>query len=58
MELTITAILSAFEAVFGALIGTIGAWATWVVTNPLLLIGVGFTVVLFGLNIVRRFIKN
>jgi uncharacterized membrane protein YiaA len=58
MALTITAILDAFEAIFGALVGTIGTWATWVVTNPMLLIGVAFTVVLFGLNIVRSFIKN
>lgn len=54
----ITAILATYTSVLGAIVSTIGDIAAWVLTNPLLLIAVAFTVVGFGFNIVRSMIKN
>lgn len=58
MAAQITAILASYTAVLTAIVNTIGDIAGWILTNPLLLIAVAFTVVGFGFNIVRSMIKN
>jgi hypothetical protein len=58
MSATITSILSTYSLVLNAIVDTITDIASWILTNPLLLIAVAFTVVGFGFNIVRSMIKN
>ena len=54
----ITAILADFTAVLGAIVGGIGDIATFVMTNPLLVIAISFTLVGVAFQYVRSFIRN
>lgn len=58
MTATITTILAAFLAVLGAIVGAIGDIATFMVTNPLLLVGVGLTIGFAAFGFVRTFLRH
>lgn len=58
MELTITSIFTSFTAVLSAVVGGIGDIAAFFITNPLLVVAVGFTVVGVAFRYARGFIRN